>query len=162
MIRIEPATEADTPLLLEFIHGLAEYEQAKPGDVQVNEALLRESLFGARPAAEAIIAYHEGAPAGFAVYFQNFSTWTGRRGIYLEDLFVKPEFRRRGIGRALLAEVARIAVARGCPRYDWNVLDWNTPAIEFYKSLGARPLDEWTGYRLTGEALARLAGESRD
>lgn len=157
MLRIMPATEVDTPLLVEFIHALAEYERAGPGDVQVTEAALRESMFGERPAAEAIIAYYGDDPAGFAVFFHNFSTWTGKRGMYLEDLFVKPEFRGHGIGRALLEAVAKIAVERDCPRYQWMVLDWNQPAIEFYQRLGARPLDEWTGYRVTGEALRKLA-----
>lgn len=157
MLRIVPATEADTPLLIEFIHALAEYERAAPGEVQVTEAALRESMFGDRPAAEAIIAYYGDDPAGFAVFFHNFSTWTGKRGMYLEDLFVKPAFRGHGIGRALLEAVAKIAVERDCPRYQWMVLDWNQPAIEFYRRLGARPLEEWTGYRVTGEALKRLA-----
>jgi GNAT superfamily N-acetyltransferase len=119
---------------------------------------VRDALFGAQPAAEVLIAYADQRPAGFAVFFHNFSTFLGRRGLYLEDLFVKPEFRRLGIGRELLTTLARIAVERGCGRFEWSVLDWNAPAIEFYKRLGARPLDDWTIFRVTGRALADLAG----
>jgi GNAT superfamily N-acetyltransferase len=160
-IRIAPACAGDTPLLIEFIQALAEYERAGPGEVQVNEPELRESLFGDRPAAEALIAYYGDTPAGFAVFFHNFSTWTGKRGMYLEDLFVKPKFRKAGIGRALLETVAKIAVERGCARYQWMVLDWNEPAIGFYKKLGARPLEEWTAFRVTGDALLKLARGGR-
>ena len=148
------------PLILELIRGLAEYERMSD-QVVATEAGLREALFGAQPSAEVIIAYADDRPTGFALFFHNFSTFLGRRGLYLEDLFVKPEFRRLGIGRRLLTELARIAVARGCGRFEWSVLDWNAPAIEFYKRLGARPLDEWTIFRMTGDALTRLAESER-
>jgi len=156
-IRIEPAQERDVGLILELIRGLAEYERMS-NQVVATEAGLREALFGAHPSAEVIIAYADDRPAGFALFFHNFSTFLGRRGLYLEDLFVTPEFRRLGIGRRLLTELARIAVARGCGRFEWSVLDWNAPAIEFYKRLGARPLDDWTIFRVTDAALTRLAG----
>jgi GNAT superfamily N-acetyltransferase len=156
-IHIRPGGEADIPVILDLIHGLAEYEEARPEEVPVEEAVLRESLFGARPAAEVLLAEVEGETAGFALFFHNFSTWHGRRGLYLEDLFVRPAMRARGIGKALLCELARIALARGCARMEWAVLDWNTPAIDFYKSLGAVPMDEWTIFRLTAPAIARLA-----
>ena len=156
-IRIEPAQERDVPLILELIRGLAEYERLADQCV-ATEARLREALFGAQPAAEVLLAYADDQPAGFALFFHNFSTFLGRRGLYLEDLFVKPEFRRLGIGRRLLTELARIAVERGCGRFEWSVLDWNAPAIEFYKRLGAKPLDEWTIFRVTGGALTELAG----
>ena len=159
-IRIEPAQERDVPLILELIRGLAEYERMSD-QVVATEAGLREALFGAQPSAEVIIAYADDRPAGFALFFHNFSTVLGRRGLYLEDLFVTPEFRRLGIGRRLLIELAQIAVARGCGRFEWSVLDWNAPAIEFYKRLGARPLDEWTIFRVTGDALTRLAERER-
>ncbi len=156
MLRIVAAKPEDTPLILELIHGLAEYERANPEDVPVDEATLRESLFGPRPAAEVLLALEDGIAVGFAVFFHNFSTWMGRRGVYLEDLFIKPEFRRRGYGTALLRELGRIARERGCARFDWSVLDWNTPAINFYKGLGAVPMEEWTTYRLQGSALEKL------
>lgn len=156
--QIRPANEADTPVILSLIHGLAEYEKARPQDLQVNEAMLRNSLFGPRPYAEVLLACIDDRAIGFAVFLHNFSTWTGRPGIYLEDLFVQPDRRGQGIGKALLRELARIARQRGCARIDWAVLDWNQPAIDFYKSLGAAPLDEWTTFRLTGEALDQLAG----
>jgi GNAT superfamily N-acetyltransferase len=159
-IRIESAQERDVPLILELIRGLAEYERMSD-QVVATEAGLREALFGAQPSAEVIVAYADDRPAGFALFFHNFSTFLGRRGLYLEDLFVKPEFRRLGIGRRLLTELARIAVERGCGRFEWSVLDWNAPAIEFYKRLGARPLDEWTIFRMTGDALTRLAESER-
>lgn len=150
------AKPEDTPLILELIHGLAEYERATPDQVPVDEETLRNALFGPRPAAEVLLALEDGIAVGFAVFFHNFSTWMGRRGLYLEDLFVKPEFRGRGYGKALLRELARIARERGCARFEWAVLDWNTPAIGFYKSLGAVPMEDWTIYRLRGEALERL------
>jgi GNAT superfamily N-acetyltransferase len=125
--------------------------------VTATEAQLRESLFGPRPAAEVLIGYAERQPAGFAVFFQNFSTFLGRPGIYLEDLYVVPEWRGRGLGRRLLSHLAAIALARGCGRVEWAVLDWNDPAIRFYKSLGARSMDDWTIFRVTGHALERLA-----
>jgi GNAT superfamily N-acetyltransferase len=126
--------------------------------VPVDEAVLRESLFGARPAAEVLLAELDGETAGFALFFHNFSTWQGRRGLYLEDLFVRPAMRGRGIGKALLCELAHIAMERGCARMEWAVLDWNTPAIDFYRSLSAVPMDEWTIFRLTGPAIGGLAG----
>ena len=156
-IHIRPGVADDIPVILDLIHGLAEYEKARPEEVPVDEVVLRESLFGARPAAEALLAEVDGETAGFALFFHNFSTWHGRRGVYLEDLFVRPAMRGRGIGRALLCELARIAMARGCARMEWAVLDWNTPAIAFYRSLGAVPMDEWTIFRLTGPAIGRLA-----
>ena len=156
-VHIRPAGEDDVPVILALIRGLAEYEKARPEDLPVDEAALRESLFGAQPAAEVLLADVEGETAGFALFFHNFSTWQGRRGLYLEDLFVRPEMRGRGIGQALLRELARIAADRGCARMEWAVLDWNTPAIDFYASLGAVPMDEWTVFRLTAPAIARLA-----
>ena len=155
-LTIEPATDADLPLILEFIRDLATYERA-PEAVVADEETLRASLFGPNPRAEALIAYVEGAAAAYAVHFTNFSTWTGRPGLYLEDLFVRPPFRRLGVGRALLVYLARLAVERRCARFEWAVLDWNQPAIDFYRTLGAEALDEWTVYRLSGDALARLA-----
>ena len=155
-IRIDRAQEHDVPLILELIRGLAEYERLADQCV-ASEAGLSRALFGAQPAAEVLLAYADGQPAGFALFFHNFSTFLGRRGLYLEDLFVKPEFRRLGIGRRLLTELARIAVERGCGRFEWSVLDWNAPAIEFYKSLGATPLDDWIIFRVTGRALTELA-----
>jgi len=156
-VRIESAQERDVPLILELIRGLAEYERLSD-QVVATEVGLREALFGAQPSAEVIIAYADDRPAGFALFFHNFSTFLGRRGLYLEDLFVIPDFRRLGIGRRLLTELARIAVERGCGRFEWSVLDWNAPAIEFYKRLGARPLDDWTIFRVTDAALTRLSG----
>ena len=156
-IHIRPGVADDIPVILDLIHGLAEYEKARPEEVPVDEAVLRESLFGATPAAEALLAEVDGATAGFALFFHNFSTWHGRRGLYLEDLFVRPAMRGRGIGKALLRELARIAMERGCARMEWAVLDWNTPAIAFYRSLGAFPMDEWTIFRLTGPGIGRLA-----
>ena len=150
------ATEADLPLVLEFIRGLAEYERLAH-EVVATEDLLRASLFGPRPYAECVIARWGGEPAGFALFFHNFSTFLARPGIYLEDLFVKPAMRGHGIGRALLRRLAQLAVERGCGRLEWSVLDWNEPAIGFYKSLGAVPLDDWTIFRVRGEALEKLA-----
>jgi GNAT superfamily N-acetyltransferase len=153
---IRPATEDDVPIILSLIRELAEYERLSH-EVVATEGLLRESLFGERRGAEVLIACCKGAPAGFALFFHSFSTFLGRPGIYLEDLYVKPEFRGRGIGRALLAHLARLAKGRGCGRLEWAVLDWNEPAIKLYKSIGAVPMDEWTVYRVTGEALETLA-----
>jgi GNAT superfamily N-acetyltransferase len=155
-LRIEPATATDVPVVLELIKALAEYEHLSH-QVVATEASLHESLFGERPAAEAAIAYADAQPAGFALWFYNFSTFLGRPGLYLEDVFVRPEWRGRGIGRALLAHLAGIAAARNCGRMEWAVLDWNEPAIGFYKTLGAVPLDDWTVFRLTGERLRALA-----
>jgi GNAT superfamily N-acetyltransferase len=156
---IRTAAVADVPVILQFIRDLAEYEKLSQ-HVVATEADLRESLFGERPAAEALLAFAAGRPVGFALYFENFSTFAGKRGMYLEDLFVIPEARGRGYGKALFRALARIAVARSYCRLDWAVLDWNTPAIRFYQSLDAIALDEWTVNRLRGDALARLAEES--
>lgn len=157
-VAIRAATRGDVPVILELIQGLAEYEKLAHECV-ATEAALEETLFGARPQGEVIIALADGTPAGFALFFHNYSTFLARHGIFLEDLFVKPAFRGRGIGKTLLAHLAGIAVARGCGRLEWSVLDWNTDAIQFYESLGARAMDEWTVYRVTGPALAQLAGE---
>jgi GNAT superfamily N-acetyltransferase len=153
-VRIAPATERDVPLILTFIKKLAEYENLSH-QVVATEDMLREALFGSRPAAEVLIAYWDEEPAGFALFFHNFSTFLGRRGIYLEDLFVDPAQRGKGIGKALLIHLAKIAKERACGRLEWSVLDWNKPAIDFYKSLGAVPLEDWTQFRLTGEALEK-------
>ena len=154
--RIENATEQDVPLILRFIQGLAEYEKLTH-EVVATEEGLRELLFGDRPAAEVVIGYAGDQPAGFALFFHSVSTFLGQRGLYLEDLFVLPEWRGRGLGRTLLAHLARIAVERKCGRFEWSVLDWNEPAIGFYRRLGARAMDEWTVYRLTGAELRQLA-----
>jgi len=155
--RIVPATKNDIPLIRELILELAEYERAGPGEAPVTETDLAETLFGERPAAEVLLAYLGEEPAGFALFFHNYSTWLGKRGIYLEDLFVRPSARKHGVGYALLREVARIALERACGRVDWAVLNWNELAISFYKQIGAKPKDDWTVFRLTGDALARLA-----
>ena len=156
-VTLRSATRTDVPVILELIRGLAEYEKLAD-DCVATEERLTETLFGARPQAEVIIALADGTPAGFALYFHNYSTFLARQGIYLEDLFVKPAFRGRGIGKRLLAHLAGIAVERGCGRLEWSVLDWNSDAIRFYESLGAKAMDEWTVYRVTGEALTTLAG----
>ncbi|HZT77986.1 MAG TPA: GNAT family N-acetyltransferase [Vicinamibacterales bacterium] len=158
-VQIRPATERDVPIVLEMITALADYEKLAHA-VTATEQTLRDTLFGARPDAEVAIAWAGAEPAGFALFFHNYSTFLAQRGLYLEDLFVKPAFRGRGIGRALLAHLAAIAVDRQCGRFEWSVLDWNAPAIGFYKKLGAVPLDEWTIFRVTGDALHRLAGRS--
>lgn len=158
-LTIRPAVAADTPLILQFIRDLSVYERMED-EVEADEGQLRRSLFGERPAAEVLIAEVDGRPAGFALFYHNFSTFVGRPGLYLEDLFVAPELRGRGIGRRLLARLAAIAVERGCGRFEWSVLDWNEPAIRFYVGLGARPMDGWTVYRVTGESLERLAREA--
>lgn len=157
-VTIRSAAADDAPLVLRFIRGLAEYERL-PHECVATEADLRETLFGPRPQAEVLIAEADGEPAGFALFFHNYSTFLARRGLYLEDLFVLPEARGRGVGRALLARLAHIARERGCGRFEWSVLDWNESAIGFYRSLGAEPMSEWTVYRVTGAALERLAGE---
>lgn len=157
--RIVSATKRDVPLILHFIRALAEYERLAD-QVSATEASIREELFGERPVAEAVIAYDGDEPVGFALFFHNFSTFVGRRGLYLEDLFVKPEARGKGVGRRLLNHLASLAKERGCGRMEWAVLDWNEPAIKFYRSLGAAPMDEWTVFRLSGDALERLARET--
>lgn len=154
--RIAKATERDVAVILSFIRKLAEYEKLSH-QVAATEALLRETLFGERRVAEVLIAYLADEPAGFALYFHNFSTFLGRPGIYLEDLFVEPEHRGKGIGKRLLIEIAKIAKERNCGRLEWAVLDWNQPSIDFYRGLGALPLDDWTLFRVTGDALDRLA-----
>ena len=157
--RIEPASEEHVPLILSFIKELAEYERLSHA-VVATEEFLKDALFGARPAAEVLIGYYKGAPVSFALFFHNFSTFLGRRGLYLEDLYVRTEMRGRGIGRAMLAHLAQLAKERNCGRLEWAVLDWNEPAIKFYQGLGAEAMNEWTTFRLTGEALDHLAGES--
>ncbi|HEX6039020.1 GNAT family N-acetyltransferase [Longimicrobium sp.] len=156
---IRSANEADVPLILRFIRELAEYERLLH-EVVATEETLRATLFGPRPAAEVVIAEEDGEPLGFALFFHNYSTFLAQPGLYLEDLYVRPEARGRGTGRALLAHLARLARERGCGRLEWWVLDWNESAIRFYRSLGARPMDEWTVFRLTGADLARLADEA--
>jgi GNAT superfamily N-acetyltransferase len=156
--RIRAATREDVAVIAELIRGLARYEKLDQ-EVVMTEEVLATGLFGERPYAEVVLAEDEGRPVGFALFFHNFSTFLGRPGIYLEDLFVVPEQRGQGIGRALLAHLARLAVERGCGRLEWSVLDWNSDAIGFYERLGARPNSEWTVYRLTGEALSGLARE---
>jgi GNAT superfamily N-acetyltransferase len=151
---IRPAVETDVVVIRQLIGALAEYESL---EVVATEAALREHLFGPRPYAEVLLAEENGVVVGFALFFHNYSTFVGKPGIYLEDLFVRPEYRKRRHGKALILELARIAVERGCGRLEWVVLDWNETAIRFYKSLGAEPLDEWTTYRLTGDALAAAA-----
>jgi GNAT superfamily N-acetyltransferase len=153
-----PAREEDVPLILSFIRELAEYERLSH-EVVATEAGLREELFGPRPVAEVVIGCYQETPVGFALFFHNMSTFVGRRGLYLEDLYVRPAYRGRGYGRALLLHVARLAKERGCGRFEWAVLDWNEPAIQFYKKLGAVPMSDWTIFRVTGEALDRLARE---
>ena len=156
-LRIVSPTRNDIPLILSLFRELAVYEKLEDLFI-VDEATLAESLFGPKPSAEVRLAFQGETPVGYMVFFENFSTFLGRPGIYLEDLFVKPEFRGSGYGKALLSELARIALKRGCKRLEWMVLNWNTPAIDFYKSIRAEPLDGWTTIRLTGDALARLAG----
>jgi GNAT superfamily N-acetyltransferase len=154
--RIARATKHDVPLIRQLILELAEYEKARPGEAPVTEHDLATTLFGDAPAAEVLIAYRHEEAVGFALFFHNYSTWLGKRGIYLEDLFVRPAARKHGVGFALLREVARIAVERGCGRVDWSVLTWNELAIDFYKRIGGKHMDEWTTFRLTGDALVRL------
>jgi GNAT superfamily N-acetyltransferase len=157
-IRIVPATERDVPQILELIKGLAEYERLLHG-FEATEERLRRTLFGDRPAAEVWLAFAGEECAGFALFFTNYSTFLGKPGLYLEDVFVKPHLRRKGIGMALLKKLAAIARERDYGRMEWSVLDWNEPTINFYKRLGAVPLDEWTMFRLTGEALTNFARE---
>lgn len=155
-ITIRAAVPSDVPVILRFIQGLAEYEKLSHACV-ATEAALSTTLFGAHPYAEVLLGFWDEAPAGFALFFHNYSTFLAKPGIYLEDLFVEPSVRGKGLGKALLSQLARVAVDRGCGRLEWSVLDWNEPSIQFYKRLGAVAMDEWTGYRVTGEALAALA-----
>lgn len=157
-LRIEPATAHDAALILRLVTALAVYEKLEH-QVVATEETLRETLFGPAPAAHVVIARVGDEAAGFALWFYNYSTFLARPGLYLEDLFVLPEWRGHGVGTALLAHLAARALARGCGRMEWSVLDWNELAIGFYKNIGARPMDEWTVYRLTGEALRNLASE---
>ena len=159
-LQIRPARVEDVPVILELIRDLATYERA-PEEVTATEEGLAEVLFGERPAAEVLLALEGDSPVGFAVFFHNFSTWLGRPGLYLEDLFVKPEKRGKGYGRALLIALAKTALDRGCGRMEWAVLDWNEPAIKFYRALGAKPMDEWTVFRLTRDGIAKLANSEQ-
>ncbi|MEO7362981.1 MAG: GNAT family N-acetyltransferase [Gemmatimonadaceae bacterium] len=155
-LSIRSATRADVPLILKFIRGLADYEKLAH-ECEATEAQLEKTLFGERPSAEVVIAYRNHEAAGFALFFHNYSTFLAKPGLYLEDLFVEPSARGHGVGRALLAHLAQLAVQRDCGRFEWSVLDWNADAIRFYESLGARPMNDWTIYRVTGEALNTLA-----
>ena len=158
---IRLATAADVPIILELIRALATYERA-PNDVTATEDGLSKVLFGEKPAAEVLLAFKNETAVGFAVFFHNFSTWLGRPGLYLEDLFVRPEDRGKGYGRALLIHLAKIARNRGCGRMEWAVLDWNEPAIQFYRKLGAKSMDEWTVFRLKRDGIAKLADAKAD
>ena len=160
MVRIVQATDADVADIHALIRALAEYERLTHQLVST-EADLRRDLFGPRPYAEVILAKTSADTVGFALFFHNYSTWLGKRGIYLEDLFVRPAARKRGVGFALLRALARIALERDCGRVDWSVLNWNELAISFYKQIGARSLDDWTTFRLTGDALAQVGGGSK-
>ena len=155
--RVREASEGDVPLILTFIRKLADYEKLSH-EVVATEEGLRESLFAGRRYAEVLIAEHDGAPAGFALFFHNFSTFLGKPGIYLEDLYVRPELRESGIGRQLLVKLAHLALQRGCGRLEWSVLDWNEPSIGFYRQLGAVAMDDWTVYRVSDDALRKLGG----
>ena len=155
---IRSATRDDVPAILSLIRGLAEYEKLAH-ECEADEASLADTLFGDRPGAEVVIAEVEGEAAGFALFFHNYSTFLARPGLYLEDLFVQPRFRGLGLGKRLMAHLARLAVARGCGRFEWSVLDWNAPAIGFYRSLGAVGMDQWTVQRVSGDALRRLAAD---
>ena len=156
---IRSATERDVPVILDLIKQLAEYERLSD-KVVATEQQIRDTLFAERPAAEVLLASLDGETVGFAIFFTNYSTFLAKPGLYLEDLFVKPHSRGKGIGKALLARLAKIAVERECGRVEWSVLNWNEPSIRFYQALGAVPLSDWTTYRLTGESLAKLAGNS--
>ncbi|MEQ8514420.1 MAG: GNAT family N-acetyltransferase [Chromatocurvus sp.] len=160
-INIRPATPEDIDIIMHFIRELAEYERALDA-VEATPDRLRATLFCNRPRVHCSIAELAGEPAGFAVWFFNYSTWLGRHGLFLEDLYVSDARRGRGLGKALLQHLARLAVASGCGRFEWNVLDWNRPAIDFYESVGASPQSEWVGYRLSGEALRAFAGSGPD
>ena len=159
-LNLRPATPADVPQILRFIRDLAAYER-EPDAVHATEAHLLRDGFGETKRFHCLIAEWNALPAGFALYFHNYSTWRGHAGIYLEDLYVSPEHRGKGIGKALLTRVAAIAVAEGCPRLEWSVLDWNTPSIDFYHQLGAVMKSEWKGMQVSGEALAALAAQSK-
>ena len=156
VLSIRPATPDDVPLIRQLIAELADYERLAHAAV-ATDADLRAQLFGERPAAEVLIGELDGEPAGFALFFHNFSTFLGRRGLYLEDLFVRPQYRGSGLGKHMMAVLARTAVQRGCGRFEWSVLDWNQPAIDFYQSIGALPQDEWVRYRMAGDALRNFA-----
>jgi len=156
-IEISAAREADVPLILAFVNELADFEKLQH-QVVASETSLRDALFGPHPSAHSVVARCAGEPAGFALYFFNFSTFLGKPGLYLEDLYVRPAYRGRGIGKALLTHLARLALERDCGRFEWAVLDWNQPARDFYQSLGAQANPTWINYRVTGEALRRLAG----
>jgi GNAT superfamily N-acetyltransferase len=155
---IRPATRNDAALILAFVRALAEYEKLTH-EVTATEDDLQATLFGDRPTAETLLAFEGTVPVGFALFFHNYSTFLGKPGLYLEDLFVKPEYRTRGYGKTLLTHLARIAVERGCGRFEWSVLDWNQPSIDFYRSLGGRPLEDWSIFRLDGSALHRLGAK---
>jgi GNAT superfamily N-acetyltransferase len=157
-LRLRFAGAGDASLVLSFIRQLAQYEKLSHA-VEATEQGIADTLFGPRPAAEVVLADYQGKPAGFAVFFHNFSTFVGKPGLYLEDLFVDPSARGLGIGKILLAFLARLAQERGCGRLEWSVLDWNEPAIEFYRALGAEPMDDWTVFRLDRLAMGQLAGE---
>ena len=157
-IEIRDATPADVPVILRFIRELAEYERLSH-EVTATEDLLRRNLFGAGSSVGVLLARLDGVEAGFAVYFHNFSTFLGKPGIYLEDLYVRPECRGRGCGKAMMVHLARLACRKDCGRFEWAVLDWNKPSLDFYQSIGARPMSDWTVQRLTGDALAALAAQ---
>lgn len=157
-LRLREAVEGDVPLILRLIRALAEYERLS-AECEATEAALRETLFGATRRAEVCLAEWAGQPVGFALFFHNYSTFLAKPGLYLEDLFVVPEHRGKGIGKALLLRLARLAKERGCGRFEWSVLDWNAPSIGFYRSLGAVPMNDWTIMRVTGEVLDRLASQ---
>jgi GNAT superfamily N-acetyltransferase len=161
MLTIRPATAQDASLIVQLIRELAEYERAPAEAIATPEDIIRDG-FSRQPKFRVLVAEWARQPAGFALFFNNYSTWRGRPGVFLEDLFVRPEFRKKGIGKALLARLAKIAVDERCARFEWQVLDWNTPAIEFYQSLGAQVLKEWRTMRVTGEALGMLAALSDD
>jgi len=152
---IRPARPDDSGLILTFIQALADYEKLTH-EVTATEADIRSTLFGHRPVAETLLAYEGEVPVGFALFFHNYSTFLGKPGLYLEDLFIKPEYRSKGYGKALLTHLARLTNERGCGRFEWSVLDWNQPSIDFYRSLGARPLEDWSIFRLDGDALQKF------